>query len=194
MSLKAAAEQLTGKTCYHMHEVFSRPEHPPLWSRVLDGEVQLLDQILEGFDCVFDWPMAAVWREAADRYPNASVLLSLRGDADEWWQSADKTVWAVMRGPRNVASEDWWLMTERLQKRFGAHWDEEGSAKASYRAHIADVRATIPPERLFEYQPGDDWGPLCSALGMPVPDLPFPHLNSSDAFSKRQDQNRASRD
>ncbi len=193
MSLKVAAERLTGGACYHMHEVFSRPKHPAWWSRVLDGELNLLDQILEGFDCALDWPMAAIWRDAADRYPDAPVLLSLRRDADEWWQSANKTVWAVMRGPRDIASEDWWQMTERLQARLASRWDEEGPAKEAYRAHLSEVRATISPDRLFEYRPGDGWEPLCRALDIQIPDEPFPHLNSRNAFSRRQDRNRESR-
>lgn len=53
---------------------------------------------------------------------------------------------------------------------------------AAYDAHNADVRATVPADRLFEYQPGDGWAPLCAALGVPAPDEPFPHTNTRDEF------------
>ena len=53
---------------------------------------------------------------------------------------------------------------------------------AAYDAHVAAVRAEIPAERLFEYQPGDGWGPLCAALGLEVPDEPFPHTNTTSEF------------
>ena len=49
---------------------------------------------------------------------------------------------------------------------------------AAYEAHVADVRATCPPGRLVEWQTGDGWEPLATALGVPVPDEPFPHLNA----------------
>jgi len=44
------------------------------------------------------------------------------------------------------------------------------------------VRATVPPERLVDYTAGDGWEPLCKALGVPVPDAPFPHVNSTADF------------
>ncbi|TMK82221.1 MAG: sulfotransferase family protein, partial [Actinobacteria bacterium] len=35
---------------------------------------------------------------------------------------------------------------------------------------------------LLEWQPGDGWAPLCEALGVAVPDDPFPHVNSTAEF------------
>ncbi len=55
-------------------------------------------------------------------------------------------------------------------------------ATAAYERHNAEVRATIPAGRLFEYQPGDGWEPICEALGVPVPDEPFPHTNTTAEF------------
>ena len=55
-------------------------------------------------------------------------------------------------------------------------------AKRAYEAHNADVRASVPPDRLIDWQPGDGWGPICEKLGLPVPSEPFPHVNSTDEF------------
>ena len=49
-------------------------------------------------------------------------------------------------------------------------------------ATTTTVRAAVPPERLVEWQPGDGWEPICDALGVPVPDVPFPHANTTDDF------------
>ena len=46
-----------------------------------------------------------------------------------------------------------------------------------YHAHYDRVRAAVPPDRLLEYSVKDGWEPLCSFLGVPVPDVPFPHIN-----------------
>lgn len=187
MSLKAAAESLTGGACYHMHEVFRRDD-AALWCRVLSGETDVLDDILDGFEVVLDWPASSVWSEMADRYPDAAVLLSHRGDAQTWWSSADATVWSVMRGRKDIASAEWWEMTHKLQDRFADRWDDRELAMAAYDAHVSLVRSTIADDRLFEYQPGDGWGPLCAALGLVEPDEPFPHLNSRDEFVDRQER------
>jgi hypothetical protein len=51
------------------------------------------------------------------------------------------------------------------------------------------VRATAPPDRLLDWHPGDGWEPICHALGVAVPDEPFPHVNSTDEFrARRQEQ------
>jgi hypothetical protein len=44
------------------------------------------------------------------------------------------------------------------------------------------VRAAIPKERLVEWQPGNGWEPLAAALGVAVPDEPFPHANKKEEF------------
>ena len=39
------------------------------------------------------------------------------------------------------------------------------------------MRNVTPPERLLEYRLGSGWEPLCTFLGKPIPDVPFPHAN-----------------
>jgi len=184
MSLKAAAELLTGAPCYHMDEVFRRDD-AARWCRIFDGEIDLVDEVLDGCVCAIDWPVSSLWLELSERYPDAVILLSHRGDAATWWRSADATVWEVMRGAKDVATEPWWQMTAHLQRRFAEQWDEPASAKAAYEAHVSAVREAISPERLIEYVPGDGWGPLCAALGMAVPDNPFPYRNTRREFIER---------
>ena len=38
------------------------------------------------------------------------------------------------------------------------------------------------PARLVDWQPGDGWEPICAALRLPVPDEPFPHVNTTADF------------
>jgi hypothetical protein len=71
---------------------------------------------------------------------------------------------------------------EMLVKTFTPEFRDEVKAKDAYERHNAHVRATAPKNRLVEWQPGDGWGPLCDALQLPVPDEPFPHVNTTDEF------------
>jgi Sulfotransferase domain len=59
---------------------------------------------------------------------------------------------------------------------------DEASAVAAYERHNTHVRATAPPDRLLEWHPGDGWEPICEALGVDVPDEPFPHVNTTEEF------------
>jgi hypothetical protein len=69
-----------------------------------------------------------------------------------------------------------------LEQTFTPRWFEEGDAKRAYEEHNAAVRAGTDPSRLVEWQPGDGWEPICAALELPVPDDPFPHVNSTADF------------
>ena len=61
-------------------------------------------------------------------------------------------------------------------------WRDRDAIIAAYEAHNRAVREAIPADRLFEYQPGDGWGPLCAALNLPEPDTEFPNTNSTEQF------------
>jgi Sulfotransferase domain len=66
--------------------------------------------------------------------------------------------------------------------RFTTDWSDESAARIAYELHNARVRASVPADRLVEWQPEDGWEPLCRALGVEVPDTPFPHVNTRAAF------------
>jgi hypothetical protein len=55
---------------------------------------------------------------------------------------------------------------------------------AVFRAHTAEVRRTIAPDRLLVYDVAEGWEPLCAFLGVAVPDAPFPHTNTTEAFQE----------
>ena len=63
--------------------------------------------------------------------------------------------------------------------------DDASAVVAGYERRLAEVRAEIGPERLIEWQPADGWEPICRDLAVPVPDLPFPHENTTADFLAR---------
>lgn len=186
MSLKLALERLLGGTCHHMKEVGAHPEEVPFWHAAIRGEIVDYRTVLDGYTAIVDYPGAAVWHQLADAFPEAPVLLSTRASAEQWWQSASATI-LVRRDPVDDAAREFWSMvTDMFAASLGdIDLTDEDAVKAAYEAHNAAVRATIPADRLFEYQPGDGWGPLCAALDLPEPDEPFPHTNTREEFRSR---------
>ena len=184
-SLKLALERLLGEPCYHMIEVFSHPDHVATWTAAGRGEAVDWDALFAGFGATVDWPSATFWREIADAQPDAVVLLSTRSSPDAWWRSADDTIFAHLRQPADTDMDEWRAMVEvAIVERFPGVPHDEATAKQSYEEHNALVRATVPGERLLEWQPGDGWQPLCDALDVAVPDEPFPHVNTTADFRK----------
>ncbi len=63
-------------------------------------------------------------------------------------------------------------------------WDGPTTLMAAYEQHNNEVRKTIPQNRLLEWHPEDGWAPICHALGVPVPDIPFPWTNRRSEWNK----------
>lgn len=183
-SLKVALEQLLGGTCYHMMEVFGRPDDVVTWQNAVDGLPVDWHALFQGFTAAVDWPVVGFWQEIAAAYPDAIVLLSTRESTQAWWQSVDQTIFAIGRRgvPEDGPMRDQMQMVSGLFDRFTPEWRDATAAQRAYEQHNATVRSTVPRERLVDWQPGDGWEPICAALDVPVPDEPFPHTNTKDEF------------
>jgi hypothetical protein len=167
-----------------MSDVFEHCEHIPLWEQAALAERPNLDAILDGYRATVDWPAAGFWRELAAANPDALILLSVRRDAETWWRSADSTIFDGLR--REIPPPAFMAMWRALTQRSSLAGLDHETAVAFYDRHNADVRATADPARLMEWQPGDGWEPICDALGVAVPDEPFPHANTTEEFLERR--------
>jgi hypothetical protein len=193
-----ALEQLGFSDCYHMRNVFADLDTElTKWERVRDGEAGW-DSILAGFESCCDFPTARFYRELADYYPEAKVLLSVRG-GEGWVRSMRETLWpfyfgdSVMRhvnAARALINPTWQrfidLMLPLTFAPGGAMAGGDVADDAEFAAIMhrwnEEVQATIPPHRLLVWDPADGWEPLCDFLEVPVPDEPVPHINDTAAF------------
>jgi hypothetical protein len=46
-----------------------------------------------------------------------------------------------------------------------------------------EVIESLPASRLLVFSPKQGWEPLCAFLGVPVPAVPFPRVNSRDELT-----------
>lgn len=183
-SLKAALELLLGGPCYHMFECFGRPDDIPVWRSALAGDDVDWQGFLADYVASVDWPAAAFWKELAAANPEALVLHSER-PADDWFRSADATIFHSIKDAGAAERKDPWI--KMIRTLFGRITDDildRDAAMAGFEAWNADVRASAPADRLLIWHPGDGWEPICDALDLPVPDQPFPHTNSTEDFRR----------
>lgn len=182
LSLKFALEQLGLGPCYHMMEVF-RLNHASVWNRAFSDETMDWGQVFEGFQSAVDWPSAAFYREHAELWPDAKVILTVR-DPESWYKSTQETIFR--EDNHQGASPEWLEMFHKMtEKSFGGDLHTREHLIDIYTRHNDEVRRTIAPERLLEYRPGDGWEPLCAFLGVPVPETPYPKTNSTEEFQAR---------
>jgi len=199
LSQKVALEMLGLGPCYHMVNVLGALDEVQGWRRALAGEAAW-PELFDGFQATVDWPGAFFYRELADFYPEAKVLLSVR-DAEAWERSMRETIWGALYGDmlmRDLSAArcridpSWRAYCELM----GEMWERSGlipdgvatsseAMRAAMERHNQEVRATIPADRLLVWSPAEGWEPLCEFLGLPVPETPFPHLNDSAEFADR---------
>jgi hypothetical protein len=162
-----------------MHELFRAPEDLPVWRAAIRGDEVDWNSFPPNSTAAVDWPASVFWRELAAANPDALIVLTTRESPAVWWESCDATVFPYMRKTAYEGYEEWLTMIhELLAREMGKDWDDAATGQAYYERHNAAVRAEAPADRLVELSAGAGWKPLCAALGVPVPDEPFPHVNT----------------
>lgn len=198
LSQKVALEMLGVGPCYHMVNVLTNLPLAQQWETAMDDEADW-DAIFGEHESTVDWPGAFFYRELADAYPDAKVVLSTR-DPEAWEKSMRTTIWDTIYGQsaaahlskaRELVDPDW----QNYIRLMGRMWAAQGifsgpelrpgqlaEAIARYQEQ---VQRNIPEERLLVWSVGEGWEPLCSFLEVDVPDTPFPRLNDSTMYVDR---------
>lgn len=183
MSLKIALETLGFGPCHHMEEVVANgPTQVPLWEAALAGTPDF-SAIYNGYNSAVDWPTAAFWKELADAYPDAKIILSSRS-AESWYNSFSETLLATVQDTENwpAPARPWFEMATKVLKRsLGDDWSRD-AVMAAFNVQEARVKAALSPERLLVHAAKDGWEPLCQFLGCDVPAEPYPRTNSKEEF------------
>jgi len=185
MSIKVALEELGFDKCYHMIDVMKNRGHAQFWDDASQGKAVQWDKVFEGCQATVDWPGCTFYRELMKKYPDAKVLLTVR-EPETWYDSMYSTVYQLRHGALG------WLtpfvpslkaMPKMLQHliwggTFDDRFEDKQYAIKLFNDHIAEVKRVVPPERLLVYSVKEGWDPLCRFLDVPIPQTPFPHVNS----------------
>lgn len=187
-SLRDGLGLLLGGRVHHMSEALRDVELLPRWIAALDRPDEADPRLLDGYVGAVDVPAALLWGPLATAFPDAIVLLSEREDAATWHRSMCATVLPrtrqMLARPEDPASGLFARLFRDLVDDPAELEDPAVAARAYGRWNDA-VRAQAPADRLLVWRPSDGWEPLCEALGLPVPDVAFPHANSIADYHAR---------
>lgn len=181
LSLKLALEQLGFGPCYHMVEVFKNPKAPGYWEAAADRDAVDWAEVFAGYGATVDWPSATFYRELAEAFPEAKVVLTLR-DPQAWFASTQATIF--QHGFDNAADPFQRMVSKVIGRLFDQRLHDEAHAIEVFNRHNETVRRAIPAERLLVYDVAEGWAPLCAFLGVEAPDTPMPRVNAKEDFAR----------
>lgn len=193
-----ALEQLGFGPCYHMRDLLADLETGlPLWERVAEGDPDW-ERIFGEARSTVDWPSARYYPELMNYFPDAKVLLSIRG-GEEWARSMQQTVWGIFHGDSVIhhmcaaraVLDPLWMRYATLMRHLT--WEDgvgalagDTSSEAGLIAVMdrwnATVQSAVAAERLLVWNPSEGWEPLCQFLEVPMPTEPLPRLNDTTSF------------
>jgi Sulfotransferase domain len=198
LSQKVALEMLGFGPCYHMVNVLTNLPLSQQWEEALDGDADW-DAIFGEHEATVDWPGSFFYRELADAYPDAKVVLSVR-DPEAWEKSMRTTIWDTIYGQspaahiskaRELVDPDWGHYIRLMGRMWAAQGIfsgpeiRPGQLAEAITRYQEQVQRNISPDRLLVWGVGDGWEPLCRFLEVDVPDKPFPRLNDSKMYVDR---------
>lgn len=188
-SLKFALEHLGLGPCYHMAEVLAGARrNVPLWLDVVRGKPDW-DSVFAGFRSTTDYPACTYWRELAAYYPHAKVVLTVR-DADSWFDSVSETIFSPKMQGSLAGSPLEAIMQGAIFDAFGGRVNDRAFMTDWFVRRNQAVIDSLPRDRLLVFSPKDGWKPLCDFLGVPVPAVPFPRVNSRDELNQAINERR----
>ena len=198
LSQKVALEMLGFGPCYHMVNVLTDLPLAEQWARAMDEPADW-EAIFGEHESTVDWPGSFFYRELADAYPDAKVVLSIR-EPEAWERSMLDTIWGLFHGhsvmahiskAREVVDPDWRAYMQLMQRMWSAQGVfsgpelQPGQLAGAITRYQEQVQRNIPEDRLLVWSVAEGWEPLCRFLDVEVPDAEFPRLNDSKMFVDR---------
>ena len=196
---------MLGYKTYHMQHVMKNKGHVEEWLGVLKGEKELsevADTVFTelGYTATVDFPSITYWQDLALLYPNAMIILTERSTPEEWWESASQTILipGILTRVLFTVSPFWrrfgelltylWFKTFDFDRPRHVSLEDRDQAIDAYVRNSAIARA-FDEDRVLVYQVSQGWEPLCTFLNKPIPDAPFPNINSLKDFQKHMFKN-----
>ena len=185
---------------YHYSSIVDNVKDSDTWMEAIDAKYNgkgtmpskaFFDGLLGHVGAVTDAPCLLFAPELIQFYPDAKVVLVER-DIDSWFKSwmalcnnaYQPVIFFLGRldpGFLGRITRVGWGIT-LPQTGFSENLDQvKVRSREVYRHHYRDIREMVPRDRLLNFKLQDGWEPLCAFLGKPVPDIPFPHENETQA-------------
>ena len=204
LSTRMALQHLLRAPCYHGSvPVVEQVDHLQPWVEMFQAgklEPETAKRLLNGCKAGVDWPVFCWYQELAQLFPEAKILLTVREPhawfrSQKWLNDAIYTMVAetpfswffslIGLGSFTATMRAKHLIQHGIAgKRNRALLAGEEASVKFYEEHVEEVKASVPSEKLLVFSVKEGWQPLCTFLGLPVPEIPFPTVNDRKATER----------
>ena len=133
------------------------------------------------------WNVWEMYQRLDERFPDSRFVLTIR-DSESWWRSTSR--WITVVKPRMAKKYLRHLRSPSLDR------EDMIAAYEQYNEGVIEYFAGSDKLLVIDFEKGQGWPELCAFLELPVPDLPFPHVNrqsydEKDLERRRRDRQRS---
>ncbi|KAI9476256.1 MAG: P-loop containing nucleoside triphosphate hydrolase protein [Benjaminiella poitrasii] len=147
------------------------------------------EKMYENYNAAVDWPTTSFYKELYAKYPDAKVILTVR-DADSWYTSMLNTLAHRSHAPPKGDVDPTKNPRFKFQRMASTvcmngltskpdEFDDKERMKKIFLDHNEEVKRLIPADKLLVFELENGWEKLCSFLGKEIPDVPYPHINTT---------------
>jgi hypothetical protein len=165
-------------TVFHLLGYNACPVRTDLAESLVKGDLEPTFTVVRQYDAFQDNPFPILYKELDEAFPGSKFIMTYRDD-EKWLKSI---VNSFGKGKTLMRK---WIYGDK----HGAPLSNEEVYLTRYQKHNNEVRAYFKsrPEDFLEvsWEDGDGWEKICTFLGVPVPEVPFPHANKGDYKKKK---------
>ncbi|KAI8149847.1 P-loop containing nucleoside triphosphate hydrolase protein [Fennellomyces sp. T-0311] len=182
-SLRIALNTL-GYNTHHMKTLNEEGGRAEMFTKAYEHPEEAVDwdYIYEGFDAAIDWPTCAFVEPLMKKYPDAKVILTIR-DPDSWYRSMGNTIFRKHEDLKIIPETPRKRMARRIILDGAYHvpgmFEDQEAMKEKFIQNTEWVKKHVPEDRLLIMELGEGWERLCKFLDKPVPDVKYPHVNTT---------------
>ena len=144
-----------------------------------DGEEDLQGELAD-FDAYTHTPLAALYKELDERFPNSKFILTVRANREGWLNSCEKLFGLIAK--QSEAS------IKVLMRTYGTNVFDREVFNAAYERHIENVMEYFKDRHddllILDITSGEGFEKLCPFLGKPILNQPMPRRNTMESLHK----------
>jgi hypothetical protein len=152
---------------YRVKDTSEKPLIP-----ILKGDFEKVLRMIRDYDAVEDTPWYMIYQQLDKMIPGSKFILTIR-DEESWYSSVSRHI-GTLKNPNHE------LIYGRGKSLPMENKENTIRIFNSHNQEVLEYFTDRPGDLLvLDFTRGDGWEKLCSFLGKAVPELPFPHANST---------------